>query len=70
MDKLLTDWMIEEKLKRGYLFCSECSNDNWEVYVNPNHLCDHLKSSMTTVEIETAIKKYDELNDYEEGESE
>lgn len=50
-------------IKMGYLYCQECTDNtegDWEVWRNPHELCNHLKESMISDEIATAIKQYDE----------
>lgn len=55
--------LVEQQQKEfGYLFCQKCTDatdGNWSVWVNPYKLCDHLKATLTDEEIAEARRKYD-----------
>jgi len=42
------EWFKKKNIENGYIFCQECTDKTdgkWEVWVNPNKLCEHLKES-------------------------
>jgi len=60
------DLIIQLNKNKGYLFCQECSdytNGNWDVWVNPHHLCEHLQAKMSPKEIRDAIAYFDEQHE-------